>query len=36
MDFSTKDILAQIDNLLAALNQSWLFGAGISLIHATK
>jgi hypothetical protein len=31
MDFSTKDILAQIDNLLATRNQSWLFGAGISL-----
>ncbi|MCB5272221.1 MAG: SIR2 family protein [Candidatus Cloacimonetes bacterium] len=31
MDFSTKDILVQIDNLLAARNQSWLFGAGISL-----
>lgn len=26
-----KDILAQLDNLLAASNQSWLFGAGISL-----
>ncbi|MEX2490759.1 MAG: SIR2 family protein [Nitrospirales bacterium] len=31
MDPSTKDTLAQLDNLLAASNQSWLFGAGISL-----
>lgn len=31
MDPETKDILSQLDNLLAANNQSWLFGAGISL-----
>jgi len=31
MDPTDKDALAQIDNLLAASNQSWLFGAGISL-----
>ncbi|MEI2781013.1 MAG: SIR2 family protein [Candidatus Competibacter sp.] len=31
MDSLTKDSLAQLDNLLAASNQSWLFGAGISL-----
>lgn len=31
MDPTTKDNLAQLDNLLAASNQSWLFGAGISL-----
>lgn len=31
MDSVTKDTLAQLDNLLAASNQSWLFGAGISL-----
>ena len=31
MDPSTKDTLAQLDNLLGASNQSWLFGAGISL-----
>lgn len=31
MDPTTKDTLTQIDNLLAASNQSWLFGAGISL-----
>ena len=31
MDPVTKDVLAQLDNLLAASNQSWLFGAGISL-----
>lgn len=31
MDLVTEDILAQLDNLLAATNQSWLFGAGISL-----
>lgn len=31
MDPTTKDSLAQLDNLLAASNQSWLFGAGISL-----
>lgn len=31
MDPVTKDTLAQLDNLLAASNQSWLFGAGISL-----
>ncbi|MET0065545.1 MAG: SIR2 family protein [Candidatus Thiodiazotropha sp.] len=31
MDTGTKDILAQLDNLLAASNQSWLFGAGISV-----
>lgn len=31
MEPATKDILAQLDNLLAASNQSWLFGAGISL-----
>jgi hypothetical protein len=31
MDPSTKDTLHQLDNLLAASNQSWLFGAGISI-----
>lgn len=31
MDPTTKDTLAQLDNLLGASNQSWLFGAGISL-----
>jgi len=31
MDSVTKDTLSQLDNLLAASNQSWLFGAGISL-----
>ncbi|HCC81925.1 MAG TPA: SIR2 family protein, partial [Methylophaga sp.] len=31
MDTNTKDLLDQLDNLLAASNQSWLFGAGISL-----
>ncbi|PTQ77714.1 SIR2-like protein [Nitrosomonas oligotropha] len=31
MNPAAKDILAQLDNLLAASNQSWLFGAGISL-----
>ena len=31
MDPTTRDALSQIDNLLAAANQSWLFGAGISL-----
>lgn len=31
MDIITKDNLTQLDNLLAASNQSWLFGAGISL-----
>lgn len=31
MDPVTKDTLSQLDNLLAASNQSWLFGAGISL-----
>jgi hypothetical protein len=31
MDPTAKDNLAQLDNLLAADNQSWLFGAGISL-----
>lgn len=31
MDASTKDKLVQLDNLLSASNQSWLFGAGISL-----
>jgi len=31
MDPTAKDNLAQLDNLLAAGNQSWLFGAGISL-----
>ena len=31
MDLTDKDILAQLDSLLAASNQSWLFGAGISL-----
>jgi NAD-dependent SIR2 family protein deacetylase len=31
MDPATKDTLSQLDNLLAASNQSWLFGAGISL-----
>ncbi len=30
MDHVTKDLLAQLDSLLAASNQSWLFGAGIS------
>lgn len=30
MDPTTKDTLAQLDNLLGASNQSWLFGAGIS------
>ena len=30
MDPTAKDSLAQLDNLLAAGNQSWLFGAGIS------
>ena len=28
---ANKDALTQLDNLLAASNQSWLFGAGISL-----
>lgn len=31
MNPGAKDTLAQLDNLLAASNQSWLFGAGISL-----
>ncbi|MFH0725096.1 MAG: SIR2 family protein, partial [Pseudomonadota bacterium] len=31
MDPTAKDNLAQLDNLLSASNQSWLFGAGISL-----
>ena len=31
MEPATKDTLAQLDNHLAANNQSWLFGAGISL-----
>ena len=31
MDPVTKDTLSQLENLLAASNQSWLFGAGISL-----
>lgn len=31
MDPTAKDKLSQLDNLLAASNQSWLFGAGISL-----
>ncbi len=31
MDPTAKDNLAQLDNQLAAGNQSWLFGAGISL-----
>lgn len=31
MDPTAKDHLVQLDNLLAAGNQSWLFGAGISL-----
>ncbi|MFT7640347.1 MAG: hypothetical protein ACI9G1_002088 [Pirellulaceae bacterium] len=31
MDPTAKDNLDQLDNLLAAGNQSWLFGAGISL-----
>jgi len=31
MDVSDNDSLIQLDNLLAASNQSWLFGAGISL-----
>lgn len=30
MDSLPKDTLTQLDNLLAADNQSWLFGAGIS------
>ena len=30
MDSTAKDALNQLDNLLAATNQSWLFGAGIS------
>lgn len=31
MDPEIKDTLSQLDNLLAASNQSWLLGAGISL-----
>jgi hypothetical protein len=31
MDPTAKDALAQLDNLLAVGNQSWLFGAGISV-----
>lgn len=31
MELTSKDNLTQLDNLLAASNQSWLFGAGISL-----
>ena len=31
MDATDKDCLRQLDNLLAAADQSWLFGAGISL-----
>ncbi len=31
MDTNTNDSLKQLDDLLAASNQSWLFGAGISL-----
>jgi hypothetical protein len=31
MDPTSKDYLAQLDNLLSASNQSWLLGAGISL-----
>jgi hypothetical protein len=31
MDATDKDCLRQLDNLLAATDQSWLFGAGISL-----
>ena len=31
MDAHSKDGLKQLDNLLAAADQSWLFGAGISL-----
>ena len=31
MDISDNDSLKQLDNLLAASNQSWLFGAGICL-----
>ncbi len=31
MDPTDKDCLRQLDNLLAAGNQAWLFGAGISL-----
>ena len=31
MDSTDKDSLRQLDNLLAAGDQSWLFGAGISL-----
>jgi len=30
MDATDKDCLRQLDNLLAAADQSWLFGAGIS------
>ena len=31
MDPTSKDYLAQLDNLLSASNQAWLLGAGISL-----
>src|SRR5688572_10002663 len=31
MDAHSKDGLKQLDNLLAAADQSWFFGAGISL-----
>ena len=31
MDATDKDCLRQLDNLLAAADQSWLFGAGISM-----
>src|ERR1017187_10570800 len=31
MDSTDKDCLRQLDDLLAAADQSWLFGAGISL-----
>jgi hypothetical protein len=31
MDILNNDMLKQLDNLLAVSNQSWLFGAGISL-----
>ncbi|MDG5501670.1 SIR2 family protein [Marinobacter sp. BGYM27] len=31
MDPTTRDALGQLDSLFAASNQSWLFGAGISL-----
>ena len=31
METTDTDCLKQLDNLLAAGDQSWLFGAGISL-----